>query len=114
MDARRTERRSRNVQVVHEDFDNEVAAQANSRSDVKPRSGGRSQHRATPRRKCPWGTPQTPFAAIFRPISASHPFFLNHPFASAFDHQKRLVRGSLQVIRTVTLTETHNRVSAIA
>ena len=57
---------------------------------------------------------RTPFAAIFRPISASHPFFLNHPFASAFDHQQRLVRGSLQVIRTVTLTETHNRVSAIA
>jgi hypothetical protein len=49
------------VQIVRRGSDNEVAAQANSRSDVKPHDG-RSRYRATP---------QTPSAAIFKTASNS-------------------------------------------
>lgn len=51
-DSRAQGARSTATEAVHEvrrKSDNTVAAQANSHSDVKPHSGGRSQHRATPR-----------------------------------------------------------------
>ncbi len=41
------------VHSVRRGSGNAVAAQANSHSDVKPRSGGRSQYRATPQAALP-------------------------------------------------------------